>query len=143
MALTLNEAAKACGRSKGTLSKAIKSGQLSAIRCEDGSFAIEPSELFRVFPGPVVIGGGDRLETPGNTHEIDGLKADLEAARKEAAMFREMLDETRADREDLRKDRDAWRRQAEQQTQLLQDMRAEKPDQTERAGFFGRVWGRR
>ena len=124
--LTLNEAAKASKRSKGTLSKAIKSGRLSATRHENGSYCIDPAELFRVFPVPVVTGVGDQMETPGNTLEATNLKADLEAARKEASMLREMLEEVRADRDDLRSDRDAWRGQAEQQTRLLQGMRSEK-----------------
>ena len=50
MKLTLNQAAKECGRAKSTLSKAIKSGKLSAERGDKGAFLIDPSELHRVFP---------------------------------------------------------------------------------------------
>lgn len=142
MALTLNEAAKASGRGKGTLSKAIKSGRLSARMQEDGRYAIEPSELFRVFPGPVVTGSQNRDETPGNTPGNVHLEAELEAAHREAAMLREMLAEVRADREDLRSDRDAWRRQAEQQGRLVEDMRTKNSGPTKRAGFLGRLFGR-
>jgi hypothetical protein len=45
--------AKAAGKSKPTLVYAIKAGRLSAIRHEDGSYAIDPGELARVFPLPV------------------------------------------------------------------------------------------
>lgn len=47
MAYTLGEAAKASGFSKPTLSRAIKSGKLSARRLEDGSYQIDPAELAR------------------------------------------------------------------------------------------------
>jgi len=49
MAYTLGEAARAVGRSKTTLGRAIKSGRISASRAEDGSYLIDPAELHRVF----------------------------------------------------------------------------------------------
>jgi hypothetical protein len=45
---TLGDAAKQAGISKPTLSKAIKSGRLSAEKQPNGS--IQPTELFRIFP---------------------------------------------------------------------------------------------
>jgi hypothetical protein len=48
--LSLGQAAKAVGRSKSALSRDVKAGKISATRNADGSLAIEPSELFRVFP---------------------------------------------------------------------------------------------
>jgi hypothetical protein len=48
--LSLGQAAKAVGRSKSALSRDVKAGKISASRNADGSLAIEPSELFRVFP---------------------------------------------------------------------------------------------
>lgn len=47
--LTLGEAAKMTGKSKPTISKAIKDGKISGKK-EDGVFQIEVSELLRVFP---------------------------------------------------------------------------------------------
>src|SRR4051812_19515877 len=49
--VTLGNAAKQLGISKPTLSKAIAKGHLSATRREDGSFAIDPSELVRWWDG--------------------------------------------------------------------------------------------
>lgn len=46
---TLGTAAKHVGKSKPTISKAIKDGKLSAKKI-DGVYQIEPSELLRVFP---------------------------------------------------------------------------------------------
>jgi len=50
MSYTLGKAAKTVGKSKTTLHRAIKSGRISAIKSEDGSYSIDPSELHRVFP---------------------------------------------------------------------------------------------
>ena len=56
MGYTLGEAAKATGRSKPTIQRAVKSGLISASKTEDGSYAIDPAELHRVFP-PVTADG--------------------------------------------------------------------------------------
>jgi hypothetical protein len=47
---TLNQAAKACHKSKSALLEAMRSGRLSAARNDKGYWMIEPSELFRVYP---------------------------------------------------------------------------------------------
>jgi hypothetical protein len=47
---SLAQAAKAAGKSKPTIARAIKAGKLSATRGEDGSYTIDPSELARVYP---------------------------------------------------------------------------------------------
>jgi hypothetical protein len=43
-------AARAAGISKASVGRAIKSGQLSALQRHDGTYSIDPSELFRVYP---------------------------------------------------------------------------------------------
>jgi hypothetical protein len=43
------QAAKEVGLDKSTISRAIKSGKLSAHRKESGGYEIDPAELFRVF----------------------------------------------------------------------------------------------
>ena len=49
MRYTLGTAAKATGKAKSTILRAIKSGTISAHKTHDGSYEIEPSELHRVF----------------------------------------------------------------------------------------------
>ena len=49
MKYTLGTAAKATGKAKSTILRAIKSGTISARKSHDGSYEIEPSELHRVF----------------------------------------------------------------------------------------------
>lgn len=48
--MTMGQAAKAAGVSKSTLSRAIKSGMMSAKRNDRGGYDIDPAELFRVYP---------------------------------------------------------------------------------------------
>lgn len=113
MAYTLGEAAKATGKSKATLSKAIKSGRLSALKDETGTFRIDPAELHRVYPATPQ---GEQKETPVNTLETGdyrALQARLEATE-------ERLADKDAVIADLREDRDKWRQQA---TALLEDKR--------------------
>lgn len=82
--LSLSQAAKATGRSKSTIGRAIESGKLSASRNDDGTFSIDPSELFRAFPkgGPGTEGdeGNETMRTPhfgtaGTGVELDEIKA--------------------------------------------------------------------
>jgi hypothetical protein len=50
MQYSLSEAAKATGKNKTTIQRAIKNGKISASKGDTGSYEIDPSELHRVFP---------------------------------------------------------------------------------------------
>ncbi|MEM9469446.1 MAG: hypothetical protein AAF988_04725 [Pseudomonadota bacterium] len=50
MLLSAKQAAKATGKSVPTITRAIKSGKISAAKNTNGGYEIDPSELFRVFP---------------------------------------------------------------------------------------------
>lgn len=131
MSYTLGDAAKAVGKSKTTLHRAIKSGRISAIKAEDGSYSIEPSELHRVFPPVTPILRQEPLqrhvtEQQGNT--LESLRIQLETQANERERERALLQETIAD---LREDRDRWRQQA---TALLEDKRPK--------GLFKKLFGR-
>src|SRR3954465_1444260 len=125
MPYTLTQASKACGKSKATLLRAIRSGRLSAARDEvAGSWLIEESELHRVFPPgttiPGTIGGNDAPRTPDRTAELEARIAEMQ----EAARLR---DDTIAD---LRRRLDTATGQlgeALQQVRLLTDQRAPPP----------------
>lgn len=108
MKYTLGTAAKAVGKSKSTISKAIKSGKISAHKTDDGIFEIDPSELHRVYPlTPSATVAAEQLDTPQatgeNSSKIELLEAKLEMANKRI--------------EELAEDRDEWRKQA---TRLLE-----------------------
>ena len=128
MVYTLGEAAKVTGKSKATISKAIKSGRLSAKKGETGAFSIDPSELHRVYP--IAIEGEQKetlKDTVENTHN-NGLIRELQA-RLEAAQ--ERISDKEAVISDLKEDRDRWRQQA---STLLSDQRPK--------GFWQRLRGK-
>jgi len=50
MKYSLSEAAKATGKNKTTIQRAIKSGKISASKGDSGAYEIDPSELHRIFP---------------------------------------------------------------------------------------------
>lgn len=149
--LTLSQAAKASGRSKSTLSRAIKTGRLSATRLDDGNFSIDASELFRAYPAtphlPYDERHAERDATPVPSKlqsRISMLELLLEKEREAAAREREITAREREISADLKEDRDKWRQQA---TSLLADLRAEQeinpePSQTadpEHKPAFGQI----
>lgn len=96
--LSLGEAARYAGVSKTTIHRAIKSGRLSAQRNDDGTYSIDPAEVFRVFPA------SKRSETVTSEQSVTPPVPTITAS--EAALLRERIAELQADR-------DAWRAQAE------------------------------
>ena len=130
MSYTLGEAAKAVGKSKTTLHRAIKSGKISASKTDNGSYIIEPSELHRLFPSVTAGTAGAPLlrnDTEQQSNTLGTLRIQMEMQEKERERERTLLQETIAD---LREDRDKWRQQA---TALLEDKRPK--------GFFKRLLG--
>jgi hypothetical protein len=70
---TLGEAARASGKGKSTIAKAIKSGRISATRDPDGSYQIDPAELHRVYPvTSTPHGSGGRSDTGADTSGAPG-----------------------------------------------------------------------
>lgn len=108
MVYTLGEAAKATGLTKSGLAKAIKTGRISATRNENGSYAIDPVELHRVFP-PVVDGQLNsesvQLDTAGKLAElatkIEALQDQLSREREWSRELSRRLDEEAAERRKL------------------------------------------
>jgi hypothetical protein len=89
MGYTLGEAAKACGKSKATLSKAIKQGKISAAKNDNGSFSIEAAELHRVYAINTETANSEQSGTDKDAvvntqkdNEIGLLKVKLEAAQQ-------------------------------------------------------------
>ena len=90
--LTLGKAAKQCKVSKGTISKAIASGKLSASRREDGSWSIDGAELTRYFEE---IAPSEQPET------VPELRARAELAEQRLADLKAMY-------EDMVEQRNKW-----------------------------------
>lgn len=137
--LSLREAADAAGVSKSTIFRAIRAGRLSAARTNDGGFAIDPAELFRVYPKsaaePVGNVTGNVAKGHGATGIPDHAAALLEEQIKALRETVRRLDDHVAD---LREDRERWRAQAEGAQRLLTDQRVSQP---ERRSWWRRVVG--
>lgn len=90
---TLGQAAKETGISKGTLSKALKSGRLSYVSKSPSGYEIDPAELFRAFPRKQVeTVENERLATHAETTEIAVLRVRLDAAEQRADDLKRELD---------------------------------------------------
>ena len=107
MRYTLGQAAKATGKSKTTIQRAVAKGLISGEKGKNGEYRIDPAELHRVFPlknsGTVpdnIIWNETRpLGDPAE------LVARIRGLEEMLVREREALDEIRADR-------DAWKQQA-------------------------------
>lgn len=107
--LSLSQAAKLTGKSKSTINRAVKTGKLSALRHEDGSYSIDPAELSRAFS----------LEPPEGSKRSDA-EPDANRLIERIEALEAMLNREREISADLKEDRDRWRQQA---TALLTDQR--------------------
>jgi hypothetical protein len=100
---------------RGTISKAIKTGTLSATRREDGSWKIDNAELARY------------LEANQHRFRSDTVETDqVETGVGTGAATDALVAELRAVIADLRQDRDQWREQA-QRLALPAPKRDEQP----------------
>lgn len=113
--LSLREAAQQARTSKSTILRAIQSGRLSATRTDTGGYAIDPAELFRVYPpksGGVAAeqsvhqSAGQDAPTHASAAVADDAAQRLAALDAEVKGLRELLAEVKQSRDD-------WRGQAE------------------------------
>ena len=125
MKLSASEAAKRTGKSVPTITRAIRSGKISAERADSGSYLIDPAELFRVFPAltrpndetPPMLGHGTPRVTPDETRLLQEKVSSLEASLAEA-----------------KAERDEWRDQAKRLAMAL-------PAPEQPKGFWKRIFG--
>ena len=111
--ITLRQAAERCGKSKSTISNALKSGKISYVEKTRLGYKIDPSELDRVYPRVQNEPQEEHLKNPTEQAEIRLLEARLEAKD-------EMIDRLQIEIDDLRQQRDKWEHQANSQTRLLE-----------------------
>ena len=128
MTYTLGEAAKATGKSKPTISRAIKKGVISGKKNHNGEYILDESEVHRVWP-MLQVASNDTItvkqsETDSNNNVL----------QHEIEMLRERLADKEQIIEDLREDRQHWREQAQAISGLL-------PDNSSQKGFFRKLFG--
>lgn len=136
----MTKGAELAGVSKGTVSKALKSGRLSYAEKTDNGYLIETSELFRVFPPkqPETIETAPPkplLENRETLAETGGLHREIELLREQLRDRDGVVDDLRH-----RLDRsDEERREA--QARVIGLLAGPGPTESKR-GFFGRLFGR-
>lgn len=101
MQYTAGQAAEATGKNIATITRAIKSGKISAQKDDSGAWCIDPSELHRVF-SPVAQ-DLRKPEMQGNATHAQGAQPPMQdnALQVELATLRERIraqDEILADR---------------------------------------------
>ena len=114
MRYTLGTAAKATGKTKTTIQRAISKGKISAEKLNNGGYSIDPSELHRVFP-PLsndMVSCDSKLDTTRPQDETPGLRVKTATLEAENAALRAALDREREALDEVRTDRDAWKKQA-------------------------------
>jgi septal ring factor EnvC (AmiA/AmiB activator) len=129
MSYTLGTAAKATGKSRATIQRAIKNGKISAKKNEFGQYEIDPAEILRVYPAKQpnetdIDAQKRQLDTVALQVEIDILTAERERERRQ---YEDTLKDLRArlDRSDSERER---------VTRLL-------TSQHEKKGFLKRMFG--
>jgi transposase len=143
MKLTLGQAAKTAKRSKGTLSKALNSGGISAEKDDKGRWQIDPSELSRwMSANPFPNGRENQYETPEETHGNSALGVEVKMLREQIDTMTVERDRERGQLvdqiEDLRARLDGAEGERVRLNALLTDQR-EKDAGAKRHGFWARL----
>ena len=134
--LTLGQAAIETGMAKSAISRAIKSGRLSARKKENGSFEIDPAELFRVYPPASSSNGSEQRqeERSATPNETNGLQ-------REVVVLRELIEEIKGERDNLREERERLLKVIEEQAGTVKQLthQPERPS-AEDQGTWKQVW---
>lgn len=153
MYTSLSEAAKATGKSRASIQRAIKSGKISASKDEQGNYAIQPAELHRVYPKQdetshehAHVTARNSGETSGNSSDIRLLEAKLEAAERMADEREKELRHRDQTIDDLRERLDKDGEERRKLTAMIADMRSKEPLPTAEPekprGLWSRLRGR-
>jgi len=142
MKYTANQAAKITGKAVPTITRAIKSGKLSADR--DGkNLVIDAAELFRVFPPASPIGNDVTAQSYNLLqNETANSNSNIEMLQQEATMLREMLERERETVQDLRDRLDKESEERRSLTLMLTDQRkpAPAPAVAAKSSWWSRVF---
>lgn len=139
---SLSEAAKASGKSKSTLTRAIDKGKISASKDEHGRYQIEPIELHRVYPAvafePVAQQADDQ---PRNGDATSEFLNELIELRAEAKTKEQLVIAHEKTIDDLRQRLDKEGEERRQIMARLTDMTAKLAEPAPKKGLFARVFG--
>lgn len=145
MKLTLGQAAKHAKRAKGTLSKALTNGQITAEKDDKGRWQIDPSELQRWLDANPLSNatenqGATSSETPENTSGNSALAVEVKLLREQIEKIENMHDRERKQLvdqiDDLKTEAERRSREHMQTLAVLTDQREKAPQMPPRR-FFG------
>ena len=133
MKLSASQAAKKTGKSIPTITRAIKSGKLSATKTGSGGYEIEASELFRVFNAVT-----EKPNAKDNTLDSETPPTLTDNTLSEKVL-REKIELLEAALSDAKTERDEWREQAKRLALALPS-----PEETApvKKGFWARLTNR-
>ena len=151
MIVTMGVASRMTGKSKTTLLRYYRSGKISAVRNQNGSYEFDTSELARVFSKlntefdvtpitPVtasVTGSMLSSDTPQKLpQEVTdtALQVRVAVAETQLKALQEMLDMVKEQRDQIAKERDSWQQTATNSQQLLLSYQG-------KTGIFKRLFG--
>jgi uncharacterized coiled-coil protein SlyX len=133
MQYTAGDAARATGKNIATITRAIKSGKISASKDETGAWRIEPSELHRVFPPIAQELRKQQMQDDATPKQEPNVSNDI-LLREELATLRERVssqDQLLADRADQIADlRTRLDREGEERRKLAALLTDQRPSVT-------------
>lgn len=146
MQYTAGQAAKAVGKNIATITRAIKSGKISAFKGDDGAWRIEPAELHRVFT--VAAQELQNSEMQRDATPEQGAAASSDSALlhevlilRERVQSQEALLSDRAEQiSDLRSRLDKEGEERRRLAAILTDQSTAKPVQEVQASVVRRRW---
>lgn len=148
MKLTLGQAAKHAVRAKGTMSKALQNGQISAEKDDKGRWQIDPSELQRWMDANPFLNASENqdttpIEPSKNLSENGALSTEVKMLREQMNMLEVLHERERqtliGQVEDLKVEAERRSREHIQALALLTDQREKVAEPRRR--FFGLLKG--
>lgn len=148
MKLTLGQAAKHAGRAKGTMSKALQNGVISAEKDEKGRWQIDPSELQRWMDANPLLNtpenqGATPIKTLENPNGNSALSTEVKMLREQMEKLETMHERERqtlvSQIEDLKIEAERRSREHMQTLAVLTDQREKVAEPHRR--FFGLLKG--
>lgn len=133
MKLSASQAAKKTGKSVPTITRAIKSGKLSAEKTKSGGYQIDAAELFRVFNAVTEKPNASVTTLHSETQDVTHAETPTSRLLKERI---EALEEALSD---AKAERDEWRDQAKRLALALPAPDTAAPP---KRGFWARLTGR-
>ena len=133
MKLSASQAAKKTGKSVPTITRAIKSGKLSAEKTKSGGYQIDAAELFRVFNAVTEKPNASVTSLHSETQDVTHAEA------PNSRLLKERIDALEEALSDAKAERDEWRDQAKRLALALPAPDTAAPP---KRGFWARLTGR-